>query len=367
MTIQFVNTDAEQIANEMISAYEAEVGQVLYPGDPRRIFLLQFVPLLVAAKNDINYTGLQNLLPYAADEMLDALGELMRVRRLQANPSRTTVRFTLSSVQLDNVVVPQATRITPDGVTYFATSTPLTIPPGSTSGDVMAESTLGGERYNGFVAGQINIIVDRVPYVASAANIDTSAGGMDRESNDAYRERIRLAPASFSVAGPEDAYIYHAKSADVSIIDVKPVTPSANEIKVYVLLKGGQLPDPTIVAKVEAALNKRDVRPLTDHVEVLAPEEMIYNVELTYYIWAERSTEVTTIRASIEDPGGAIDQYVDWQRSKLGRSITPDNLLAKMYAAGAARIVVTAPVYAQLEDHEVAKLGTTTITYGGLI
>lgn len=365
--IQFVNADAQQIANEMIAAYEVETGQVLYPGDPRRIFLLQFVPLLVAAKNDINYTGLQNLLPYANGEMLDALGQLMRVTRLQASPARTIIRFTLSSVQLETVVVPQGTRLTPDGVTYFVTAMPLTITPGQTYGDVISESMMGGERYNGFIPGQINIIVDPVPYIASAKNIDTSAGGTDRESDDAYRERIQLAPAAFSVAGPEDAYKYHAKSADVSIIDVSVDTPAANEVDVYVLLKGGQLPDSTMINKVEAALNKRDVRPLTDLVTVLAPDEVEYAITLTYYIWSERLTEVATIRSAIEDPGGAVDQYIDWQHSKLGRAITPDNLLAKMYAAGAARVVVTAPLYADLEGYEVAKLGAKTITYGGLI
>jgi len=365
--IQFVDADAQRIENELIEGFQQATGIVLYPGDPRRIFLLQMLPIIVGLKNEINYAANSNLLPFAFGETLDALGALLGVERLPAQPARVTMRFTLSSIQLNPVIVPKGTRVTPDGVAYFATVEDLTIPAGDTYGDVVAESTEGGARYNGFAPGQISIIVDPIPYVASAANIDTSSGGTDQESDEAYRERQRLAPSSFSTAGPENGYVFHAKSADVGIADVAATSPAPSEVNIYVLMKGGELPDQSVLDKVAAAVNAKDVRPLTDLVTVLAPGVVNYDIELTYYISSDRQTEVSTIRAAIEDAGGAVDRYVEWQESKLGRAITPDDLLARMYAAGAYRIVMTSPVYQEIEPHEVAKLGTKTITYGGLI
>lgn len=365
--IQFVDADPQKIANELIDRFQQETGTILYPGDPRRIFLLQFVPLIVAAKNDINYTGNQNLLPYASGEVLDALGARVGVTRLPAQPAQSTIRFSLSTIQLTDVTVPKGTRVTPDGVSYFATVDDVTISAGVLTGDVVAESLEGGRRFNGFAPGQINIIVDPIPYVASASNLDTSSGGSDVESDDAYRERQRLAPSSFSTAGPEDGYIFHAKSADVNIVDVSVISPNPCEVEIYVLMEGGSLPDSEVLDKVEAAVTAKNVRPLTDQVTVLVPTEETYDIDLTYYISSDRANEVAAIQQAIEGAGGAVDQYIAWQQSKLGRTIMPDNLLDRMYRAGAGRIVITDPSYTEIDPHKVAKVDKKTIVYGGLI
>lgn len=371
--IQFVDADAQRIENDMIEAYYNATGQILYPGDPRRIFLLQLLPMIVALKNDINFTANQNLLPFAIGDVLDGLGDRMNVKRLAAQPARTLVRLTLSAIQPNDVVIPQGTRITPDGQLYFETIADLVIAPGQSQGDVVASSTGSSEnnglglKYNGFVAGQINIIVDPIPFVASVVNLDTSIGGSDEEDDESYRERQRLAPDSFSIAGPSGAYKYFAKSADVNIADVAATSPVACEVNLYVLMKNGELPDTSILEKVLAEVNPDHRRPLTDYVQVFAPTVVNYDIELTYYIASERSAEVAAIRSQIEGDSGAIEQYVAWQHEKLGRSVSPDSLLARLYGAGAFRVVITSPVYAAINSSEVAKLGNTSITFGGLI
>ncbi|TCZ73063.1 baseplate J/gp47 family protein [Paenibacillus albiflavus] len=365
--IQFVDTDAQRIQQKLISGFEQTTGQVLYPGDPRRVFLLQLMPVIIGMLNDINYTGNQNLLPFASGDVLDALGVRVGVQRLQAQSAKTTVRFMLSAIQLNTVTIPRGTRVTPDGVMYFATKNDLNIMPGETKGDIIAESIQGGEQYNGFVAGQINIIVDPIPFVASAANIDTSSGGSGREDDDSYRERQRLAPASFSVAGPEDAYVYWAKSADVNIGDISVTSPSDCVVNIYVLMKNGQLPTQHVLDKVNDSVSPKDRRPLTDHVQAFSAVEVNYDINLTYYISKERSTEVASIRAAIENTSGAVDQYESWQRAKLGRAINPDMLRSMMYAAGAFRVVTTLPSYAEIRKNEAAFLGKKNIVYGGLI
>lgn len=365
--INFVDADAQSIQNELIQSFQNKTGTILYPGDPRRVFLLQLVPILLALKNDINYTGNQNLLPFAEDDVLDALGERIGVPRLQAQPAKVTMEFTLSAIQLDTVTIPSGTRVTPDGILFFSIKNHLNIPAGETVGTVIAEATEGGEEYNDFVPGQINLIVDPVPFVSSAKNIDTSKGGSNKESNDAYRERQRIAPASFSVAGPEEAYIFFAKSADVNIVDVAVTSPGAAQINIYPLMKNGAIPDQSVLDKVSTEVNFKNRRPLTDLVTVLAPTAINYDIEVTYYISEKRSTEVNQIREKIEGTEGVVDQFEKWQYAKLGRAITPDDLQSRMYQAGAYRVVVTSPIFTQINENEFGTLNIKNVTYGGLI
>lgn len=365
--INFVNADAQSIQNEMINDFQDVTGIILYPGDPRRIYFLQMVPILLALKNDINYSANQNLLPFAERDILDALGDRINTPRLEAQPAKVTMRFTLSAIQIDPVTIPLGTRVTPDGILYFATTNDLVITAGDTTGDIIAESIEGGEKYNGFVPGQIKLIVDPVPFVSSVENIDTSSGGSNRETDDAYRERQRIAPSAFSVAGPTNAYKFWAKSADVNIVDVAATSPSDGTVNIYPLLKDGGIPDQTILDKVLVEVNPDDRRPLTDKVSVLAPTAITYDINVTYYISKERTAEEATIRAAIENSGGAIDQYEAWQKAKLERAITPDELQYKMFQSGAYRVVVTTPVYTEINPNEVAIRNLKTVTFGGLI
>jgi phage-related baseplate assembly protein len=365
--INFVDADPQSIQNQLIQAFQNKTGITLYPGDPRRVFLLQLIPVILALKNDINFTGNQNLLPFASDDVLDALGGRMGVPRLAEQPAQVVMQFTLSAIQINTVIIPKGTLVTPDGVLYFATENDLYIPSGETTGSIVATSTEGGEKYNDFVPGQINILVQPIAFVKSVTNINISAGGSNQESNDAYRERQRLAPSTFSVAGPKDAYVFFAKSADVNIVDVAVDSPAPSQVNIYPLLKNGGLPNQNLLDKVYAEVSPKNRRPLTDKVSVLAPTAINYDINVTYYISSERSTEVATIRSAIEDTGGAIDQYVAWQNAKLERAITPDNLQSRMYMAGAYRVVVTSPIYTEINPNEFGTLNLKTITYGGVI
>lgn len=373
MTIQFVEVDAQQLYNDLLLQFQQALGETLYQGDERRIFLEQESLILVALYNAINDTGKQNLLRYARGEVLDAIGERTDTPRLPAQKATVTLRFTLSTAQPGPVTIPAGTRATPDGKLFFATVKDLIIPSGNLTGDVQAEATDTGEAHNGFAPGQINRIVDPVAYVASVTNIDTSAGGADIEPDDdgvnvwsGYRERIRESVSKFSTAGPEDAYIYWAKTADANIQDVAVTSPAAGEVKITVLMKDGQLPSQAVLDKVLAVCSDKKVRPLTDHVTVAAPTTVAYDITLTYYISRDDAANEASIRNAIESTGGAIDQYKAWQGSKLGRAINPDYLRQLMLNAGAHRINLTAPAYTVVAEDAVAVAGTVTIAYGGL-
>lgn len=372
--INFVEVDAEEIINRLVTDFEQALGETFYPGDERRIFLYQMAQVLVGLYNSINNTGRQNLLKYARGEVLDAIGARIGTQRLQAQKATTTLRFTLSAVQPNTITIPAGTRATPDGTIYFVTKQILIIQAGATTGEVIAESTEAGVGFNGFTPGQINQIVDPVAFVASVTNIDTTAGGADTEIDDdgvnvwsGYRGRIREAPNKFSTAGSTGAYMYWAKTADANIQDVIVTSPTAGQAKVTILMQNGNLPTQDTLDAVWEVCSDKKVRPLTDQVLVAAPTQVPYDITLTYYISKEIAFQELNIRSAIEDTGGAVDQYKAWQIGKMGRSINPDYLRQLMLNAGAMRVDVTAPIYINIGDDEVASTGTVTITYGGLL
>lgn len=227
--LSFLETDSELIYESFILALEQEVKEPLYPGDERRIFGDALVAVFVAAFNQVNEACKKKMLQYASGEVLDALGERYACARIVPTPAKTTLRFSINAPITSNIVIAQGTRVTPDNNIYFQTIENAVLEAGDTKVDVEAECTLTGEAYNGYLAGSITQLVDLVPYIDSVKNIVDTYDGDDGEpypdeddgtGDEHYRERIRLAPKSLSVAGPEAAYEYHAKSADASIADV---------------------------------------------------------------------------------------------------------------------------------------------------
>lgn len=156
----FVDIDPQTIIPELINDFENQLGISLNAGDQRRQFLQGFGYVLTTVLQSIETTGINNLLQYAYGEHLDRLGELVGVVRLPADFAETDIEFSLSGVQSMAVTVPIGTRVTPDGAIFFATTELLTIESGQTTGTVKAKATETGAKYNGYIAGQINMLVD---------------------------------------------------------------------------------------------------------------------------------------------------------------------------------------------------------------
>lgn len=367
----FVETDSAKIYTALIGALMDYCNEPLYPGDERRIFGEGVVQLFVGLMSLFNDAAKQRTLRYARGIVLDAIGDRYGVARLAPANASAVFRFTVSSSQLENIIIPAGTRITSDGSVYFATQETAVLPAGESSVDLLGVCISGGSAYNGYTEGSISTLVDLIPYIASAVNVTVTTGGDDGEpysedGDNKYRERIRLSPASLSTAGPESAYRYFALSADPEIVDVAIVCPEdePNTVNLYPLMIGGELPDEATLQKVSDALDD-DVRPMTDKVQVLSPEVVTYSVEIKYY--CTKDDEAATIQ-TIEGDGGAIDQYNEWQTAALGRSINPDQLrrfiLAPTDGTGALRVEVVSPSYAELSKSQVAKLsGSPVVTH----
>lgn len=361
--IVFVDATASEIESSILNEYEGVTGRTLAKGDPVRLFLLTIAAEIILLKNNINETGKQNLLRYANGNNLDHLGALVGVERIPATAAVTTMQVTLSAELGNSTVIPAGTRFTAGDNVFFALDAPMIIKAGQTSGTGSATCLEVGPKGNSYIAGQLKTLVDPVPYVASVANITTSEGGTDTQTDDSYREDIHGAPERFSTAGPDGAYIYHAKRASAKIADVTVWSPSAGTVEVRPLLTGGELPGEELLNQVKATLDDKRVRPLTDKVTVLAPEVVNYTIDVSYYIDRDNETQAGAIQSAVNK---AVSDFALWQKSKLGRDVNPSELIARIMAAGAKRVAVTAPVYAKLTQTQVGVCTSTKVELGGI-
>lgn len=368
--------DDEEIHNLIVDFVEKNLDETLYPGDERKIFLEVMQGFFTSFLIKLNELFNQRFAQYAKGKILDAHGENENCERLTATKSHTTMRFSLNSELGFNVVVPKGTRVTADNEKYFETDEVAVIYAGSTYVDINAYAVEGGSAYNGFTEGQINKLVDKVEYIATVSNTETTVGGdngepypeIDGGVGDAnYYERIRLSKSAKSTAGAETLYEYYAKSADASISDVFVSSDNAaGTINLTVCCKDGAIPTEEILNKVLEACNSKEVRPLGDKVEVSGIAQASYDIELIYYTSEDEESDTIT---AVEGVGGAIERYNAWQSAEIGRAINPDRLRAEILKSdtktvGADYVEITKPVYTVLGAGKVAKWsGKMTVTH----
>lgn len=371
--VQFAELNARTIEDAILSAYVAvrrinEPTFKLHDGNPVRLFLEAIAAYIAQQNVIIDLTGKGNLLRYAGDDTIEDIGWLYGVRgdRIQASAATTTIRYSLSAPLSRATTIAKGSRVTPPSTKglYFATDADLTILAGQTTGEVSATCEAIGTVGNGYAPGEISTIVERVnPYVVSAVNLTTSAGGADKEDLEAYRARVREAPESFSIAGPDGAYIFWAKTANAGIIDVGVMSPEPGHVNIYPLMDGGELPAQEILDMVFDVLSDKTRRPLTDYVHVLTPSVVAYDLEMSYWIDKSEASSAVALQTAV---AAAVEEYRIWQRTKLGRDIIPSHLIELVMRAGARRVEVTSPVFTILDNNEVAQDVTINVHYGGL-
>lgn len=371
--ITFVNINTDLIQETIISLYEKITGRTLERADPIRLFILSICYIVILLLKVINYTGKQNLLRYSAGKYLDELGYLMDTERLSATAAQTTIKVTLSDTFTKDTVIPKGIRVSPDGNIYFSTDEVLIIGAGKKEGTVSATCTELGTIGNGFLPGQIKLIIDPNPYVQAMENTTLSEGGSEIEEDDVYRERIHNSPEKFSVAGPDGAYEFWARSASALIEDVRVVSPVPGDVDIYAILQGGELPQQELLDEIYTICNDKKIRPLTDHVFVKTPEVIKYDINVTYFVHIDDQYKLTEISAAVES---AINNFALWTKSKIGRDINITELHSRILAAGVKRVDIKIPQYTQIlegdntkkiiDPVQLAVAENITITYGGI-
>jgi phage-related baseplate assembly protein len=359
----------DSILGEMIADYEARYEELtgeeltLYPADSRRILLNVAAGKLYQLAVVMNERFKMNFLQYMYGDYLRNWGSNFGYKEDGTESATVTLRFHLSAAQATDVTVPAGTRATSGDGIYFATDEDLAIRAGETHADISATCTEAGTGGNGYVEGQLNIIADPVNLVESVENTTASDGGHDVYTDAELRELIYNFPATYSTAGPEECYEELVKAYSSTIADVKIITNDEALVQIYVLLLNGEIPDADYLSSVAKYLKDTKATPDTDKTEILAPTPVEYSLKATFYISESQKDVEDALKAAVED---AVEEFVDYTRSKIGRAIVPDTLVSFALAAGASRLSIEEPQYATIGTDEVAICTGIELTYGGM-
>lgn len=361
----FIARDPQQVEREAIALYEQTVQKTLYPAQPERLLLdvLNYRETLV--RLGIQDAAEQNLVNYARGVNLDHLGALLGVVRLQPSRARTTLQFSKDpgAVSL-SLVVPAGTRAgNLERDRTFATEANLTIGAGIASGTVFADAAIVGVAQNGLLPNAINQLIDSVPGIAAVANTTTTNGGADLEADDRLRERIKIAPNLFSVAGSRGAYLYWILTSDQTIIDaaiVQSSPPFLMRVKIYPLTAAG--PATTeILDKVADTLTDEKIRPLTDDVQVLAPTTINYTIAASIVLYANADAGI--LQAQLN---AAATAFAAQKRLKLGQDIIRSQVIAALSLPGVYSVALISPnADLAIAPNEWANATATTIILTG--
>lgn len=358
----FIDIDPEKITQELVERYERESGKKLYPGQIEMLILNQYAYRETLLCANIQDAAQQNLVAFARAPMLDYLGELVGVYRLPPQPAKTPLRFATDTAVLMPLPIPAGTRVSATDSIIFTTDNDVMMAAGTSLIEVGATCSDAGVVGNGWQPAQISTLLDDIGEGVDlqVSNIGISSGGEEQEEDDRLRERIKLAPESFSNAGSRQAYRFHAMSVHQAITDVAVTRPVPGTVNLYPLLTTG-LPDDTLLSLVSSYCSDEKMRPLTDTVQVLKPVQVDFAVTAAITVLSGQDAQLVMSNAQT-----AIEQYVTGLSAKLGQDINPGKMEAVMYVTGVYDIVLTEPVSRQvLVDHQWPHCTAINLTLAG--
>ena len=361
--VKIVDDDLAQSLAAMIADYEQRAGKVLQPAHIERLLINTFAYREHLLRQQVNEAYRQQHPRFATGLMLDLCGDDVSTPRLQAQPALTTLRFTAVLSGLEQIAVPKGTRVNA-GQTGFVTTEAALLTAAQSSAEVAAECTETGTVGNGWSVGQINSLAERLhPTIdVAVSNTTVSAGGVEIEDDEAYRERVLLAPESFSVAGPVGAYQYWARQASPAVVDVHVANdtdgggqPIGGRVAVTVLAKDG-LPNAELIGKIQAALSAEKRRPLCDTVVVKAPTAVDYTLDAELTLFT--GTDARTAKAAAEQAWAV---YEAARRSRLGLDIVPLDIQTALKVAGVYNVVLHNLPLTVVKPDQWARCTSTTI------
>ncbi|CAJ7946298.1 baseplate J family protein [Burkholderia pseudomallei] len=156
------------------------------------------------------------------------------------------------------------------------------------------------------------------------------------EDDDSLRERIQLAPRGFSVAGPDDAYVFHARAADGRVKAATAYSPSPCVMIVTILSREGDgTASQELINIVDKALEKK--RPQADEVIVQSAKIVPYAIRATLRFFNGPDRAVALAEAKKKTLQFAESMH------RPGSEVTKDGLYASMRVAGVQKVLLDTP------------------------
>ena len=399
----FIDTDVEKLEKEIIAGLESKLNKNFQPGQLERHYCQYLAYRESLVRIAIQKAAILNLVNYSKCPILNEIGELFDCKQLSEKPSETIMELGFSEARDYDISIAAGLQVeTKDGKFIYSTCDDVIFNKGELIKTVKAVCTEATSSSNGYLAGEINSILPLCE-LDYAKNITTSSGGADIESEDSYKERLKLAINKTSTAGAKSGYIYYTKSAHQDIIDVQvespqleasvtleeieyqaknglienddlnatfnyltgeveinftnPVSilklrlPPDSLVNIYPLTKDGFLSD-TIKTAVEQSVNAEKIRPLTDKVCVIEPQGI--EIQINGRIKIKKEFDLTDVKNNIEKK---ISEYEQEMRLALAKNIIPSEIIERIQSIdGVYMVELSSPKYTELKLNQYAKI-----------
>lgn len=312
----------------------------------------------------ISYLFSQNFIQYMDREVLENWGATLGYAKTNIKAATCILQFKVNDILDFDVEIPAGTRATAGDDIYFSTDESCILKAGEIFVEVSATCTDEGTVGNDYVAGQINVLADPVLNISGVENITVSSGGQDEYDDETLRENIFLFPSTYSTAGPNAAYEYFVKSYSTDIISVNIAQNNTTaEVDIYIMLADGKVPDEQYCNAVADYIAGLESTPADDKIYVMPPEIVKYKITGKYYIAKSNRENEELIKESVLE---AAKYFTSECYSNIGDDIIPDKFIEVARIAGAKRLELTAPVFTQIADTQIAICDGIELTYGGL-
>lgn len=155
-----------------------------------------------------------------------------------------------------------------------------------------------------------------------------------QEDDAALSLRALMAWDGLSVAGPTGAYEYFALSADGKVADAKGSSPAPAQALVTILsTEGDGTADATLIAKVTAALNGENVRPVADRLTVQSAGIINYTINAQLHIDSQGAEADVILQAASDSLAAFINP-----RRRIGVEVPRSAIDAALHVQGVRKV-----------------------------
>jgi len=348
--VKVVDDSLDTALAQTIADYEARTKKTLQPAHIERLLINTYAYRESLARQKFNEAYRQQHPRFATGVMLDLCGDDVSTPRLSAKPALTTLRFSVPSLNtltsastgVTQIIVPKGARAAVGELMYETSeSSMLTVEQNSV--DLIASCTTAGTAGNGWSIGQVNTLVTPLHplFEVQVSNVTVPAGGVENEEDDPYRERVLLAPESFSIGGTVGAYKYFARKYSPTICDVEVTyeldsnaQPIGGTVAIVVLTQTG-MPSGELLTSLNQYFAQERFRILCDKPITRAPEEINYTIDAVLVLLTGTNESEAKSKAA-----KALDDFLQARRQKLGGDVVPLDIQTVLKVTGVYNVIL---------------------------
>ncbi len=320
-------------------------------GDTAMLVLRAFAYRELHLRAYFNTLAKAFFLSTASGSDLDALAEtLYGLYRLKGSKPRAKVKLSLLAPLPYEYRVPKGFRLSDESGEFFALLVEDVV---FMPSEIEKEGVIELQMEIAFLDIKSEMQTTPMPYL-KVKQLTPFENGSDKESDEEFRERIRVSLAHKSTAGSALTYKGFAYSADERIEDVRVVSPSPGVVHV---IYWAQTMDDAMRERVWNTLSAEDVRPLTDNLEIFAANEVRFDVEARLKISTKSDSAKVYVRA-LENL-----QRV-FAKTKIGEDISQARVIDALMVEGVRDVQLNKPDgNIKIDDYSIALLGNVSVSY----